>query len=450
MLRPTSILAPLLLTACAGDPSLSTTEPHDWSTPTAPTTPTTPDLTTPTVPGGVVTLQLVDEGVPVEGATVRAHGATGAELGAHTTDGEGRVVVTEVPPEGIGLTFPDLGSPYGGVVTLMGVEPGEQLVVGSAAWAEVEVHFTLPYGYIDAVEFDVRAGCAATSASELGEQGVVMVPEPCVPTDAMDVSVTALDASGEEVATAVVKNLEVYELDGVLRVDANLGGAGWRVVREDVIVVVEGMEEPVELGVHLLAPSSFSPLFADATYVEVDSPSVGVPFSIPTELLGPGEVFVQRYGPASGSSLRQHVNTAEDAIVRLDLGVDLPEPLEPLRIDQATSTVTLAEQEPFRCAGESDVDATLFMLWGTLDGQQVSWRILVPGRAPATFHLPELLDEVQSYGTAGMLAHSGLTYHDFLRSLDPFDAALEPALDDGETSCMVWAEPTMSCGPGRR
>ena len=456
----------LALAACGGGNSdatdvADTNRPTDTDNDTGTAVTDDPgdtDLGAPTgdtgdAPGLPASLTLLAQGEPLVGAPVAVHLADGALREVLTTNDDGIVTIEDVPEEGVGVTVSyDVFAAHQGLATVFGVHAGDALTWGTLEPVpQVRVDYTLPAADAGADRFLVRAGCGMHTAYAPGATGSTYTQGACAVGDTVDVTATALDASGAPLAYAVLRDLPVVADDPYRTATADFSGVAWRTDLAEITVVAA---QPPRDGFGLLqiwSPSRTTTLDAALLAVPVEA---GAPASAALPMVpGLGGTFESSVllggGNEEGESLFTRVFRADPvedgAVVITDLTADTPTWMEGVGMNASRTAVSVAQPGTGSCAG-AEIDATLHTLRGSIGEQHLRWQILTAGDAGTLLPIPELdetfadawpNEELHSLRVEVLrAAHTALSAADWLAAPDPFLAVQFPAVASGERACL--------------
>ncbi|MEN0065363.1 MAG: hypothetical protein AAGA48_24675 [Myxococcota bacterium] len=422
------IVLAVSLVACASTESPDPGGPDASPTPD-PTVPANPFDPPPQATGAIV--QLIDRGLPLEGEPVVVHHVDGTERTRLYTDRLGRVLIVDLPAEGVGVTFNRaVLDETEGLVTIYGIHAGDKRTFGTADSPVLEVDFTLPSEAITgAQEFWIRAGCTSKSTFQAGARGTIDVDPRCLDNDQLDVTVIARDATATPIAWA-------QQID-VSQAMADFSDVTWQFDVEAIEIEALGTEDGSTPSVTTWAPGRRG---AETVALDVIA-------------LQAGEVGLTTAYTLPGTSTAD-VRIMDDH-VWFDLGErwfhevlrhEAVDPTSPLtapttppgwigNLHSIDGVITVEDREPFQCGEfETPTASRLF-----LQTEGFHWQIVYPGALPDELVVPELTEDPPEWTGARIVATEsatyGRTYDDVLNNLSPIYALDQPRLTMGGAHC---------------
>lgn len=429
-----------------------TSAPPPASPPTVPPpAPGDPPPPAPTDPGRPIDpdaalITFVYAGLPAVDEPIVVHATDGAEVARYVTDAEGRIVIADIPAEGVGVTFDSaLLDEVPGLTTLYGIHKGADHTFGTQAPDVIELSYQLPYGFVpDAETFVVRAGCRSQTRFAAGEQGAFTVDRRCLDDGVLDVLVVARDGTLEPVAWMELADVPVEDQDGGLVAFADLTTTGWRVAFETLELRTPGVTDG---GIHSLAVWSPNQRTIEMTsnatitvnpgdlvltehVVIPDTPTAAVRVFTDVRPSGLDERRFWQWGAQRG---RNQANT-------FDVEVEMPGWIGLLELDEATRSVQIGLRDPFVCADFEAPVGSAVIYQGSRDGDGFEWQVVYPGALPERVVVPETPDGWPASLDAVRVVveeagQTGQTYDDVLTMPRPLQELEQPAVALGEIHC---------------
>lgn len=345
---------------------------------------------------GPVTVTVTGAGGPIADVDVVFNDASGAVLGATTTDPSGEA--TAMVPSGGAVTVAVVSGGAHASISWLGVEPGDELtwaVEPPTPTSVGPVRVTLPGAFAGATHYTTQLGCADLAETTDGAADVTgAIPAPCLGSDGMfDVVASALDAGNNVVAYA-------FDTDVVPTAAGTTAVVlpAWQTARDPLQVDLSGapgaspfvgFEQHFRLdGLEFVGPGAGAALTSgaaslDVGYLQLDPDQLQFAMFLP---LG------QQPGDGFGALIGGVPNTP--ATLSYDLSMLLP-PVGGVTAVNAGGRVELTYLSTGSFASIAD-GALVLSSWQEGAANHI-WYAIAPPGLPNTFQLPAMPDELADF-----------------------------------------------------
>lgn len=441
-----SLFVVLLAVACTSPEPTPVVEP-----PTTPTTPTEPGGPPPfpeppdTAERGVAGLTFVYQGVAVADELVIVHALDGTELARRATDRQGRLVVTEIPEEGVGVTFDSwLLDEVPGLTTIYGIHAGDVRTFGTAAPDPIRVSFTLSNAFAPgASSFRVQAGCGSDTVDAVGDHGEFVVDRSCLPEGLLDVWVVAYDGEQRPVAWARARDVQVEASEDDASAFVDFGLVPWSVEFDSIALHSESYGGVQSLQAWAPNRPQRATTITDTFVLEPFEMAVTDLTVIPETGTAEVRQFVEERRldlneVRFGQWAVHHPRSRGGA---LSIDENFPGWLGELDVDEATRSVGVTASDAFRCGDRTGPVASALIVQGERDGEAFNWQILHPGSLPDRVFVPTFGNDPWPSAWGGVRivvqegAQTGQSYDALLTAPSPVQELEAPAVALGQTHC---------------
>jgi hypothetical protein len=357
---------------------------------------------------GRVALQIMDNGSPVPSQPVIFQDSAGEVVDFFPTDALGRAEADLFP--GSMVTFAVFGADNIHVVTIAGVEPGDELVVGAteAPWAEWlgSIEVVLPGDVPGTATYDVFFGCGPVAKLPTSDLKATRdITRWCAPNGSTAVIAVAFDSDGGALAQSYA--IDVVPTVGML---TTVTLPPWSTSWDDLSLNVDGAPPGIgSVGAKVDWTWQGVSYFGRGAGADTTGEPVALGFQRPAGFgdglhYSPCAYFGT--GGASGVRIADRSTSLPGRIIDVDLSPGLPEIAE-ARITPATDGRPTVSMIP---VGAVNADLGAVNLFWTDGDTNVVWRVYLPPdqtelRLPAvpeflavlrptalaTFELPQVL-----------------------------------------------------------